>query len=83
MRSISLLFCGLALSRVVLPAQETESGHAQIRLTAIEGHINDIEYVGDYAFVMRFKAYFAPAASRPSQRAKRSILGAFTMENLP
>jgi hemolysin activation/secretion protein len=50
---------GYLLSRVVLPAQEVDAGAADIRLTAIEGFVSSIEYVGEEQLLARFKKYFS------------------------
>jgi hemolysin activation/secretion protein len=51
---------GYLLSRVVLPAQEVDERAADIRLTAIEGFVSSIEYVGEEQLIARFKKYFPP-----------------------
>jgi hemolysin activation/secretion protein len=50
---------GYLLSRVLLPAQEVDQQIAHIRLTAIEGFLSSIEYVGDENLIGRFKKYFS------------------------
>lgn len=52
---------GYLLSRVIIPEQQVEQAGAEIRLLAVEGFIESIQYTGDSRILERFKAYFAPA----------------------
>ena len=55
---------GYILSRVVMPAQETDIASANIRFVAIEGYLQSVTYSGDSRILERFKSYFAPAEKR-------------------
>lgn len=50
---------GYILSRVIMPAQDVDAADAHIRLIAIEGFIEAIEYSGDSRVLERFKRYFS------------------------
>lgn len=55
---------GYLLSRVIIPEQQVEQAGADIRLLAVEGFIEAIEYTGDERILERFKNYFAPAEEK-------------------
>ena len=54
---------GYILSRVIMPSQDADINNADIRLIAVEGYVESIEYSGDSRVLNRFKSYFSSIES--------------------
>lgn len=78
---------GYLLSRVVIPEQQVDQSGASIRLFAVEGFIEAIQYSGDERVLENFKSYFSPAENRilSQKPLKHSVLERYLllMQDLP